>query len=56
MYTSGIKFDQPVHYEIMGNDHYEMDYMNYSDVAPPSSVFDIMEGLLNFLCKMYPLF
>ncbi|XP_015757754.1 PREDICTED: counting factor associated protein D-like [Acropora digitifera] len=44
MYTSGIKFDQPVHYEIMGNDQYEMDYMNYSDVAPPSSVFDIMEG------------
>ena len=45
MYTSGIKFDQPVHYEIMGIDQYEMDFMNYSDVAPPSTVFDIMEGL-----------
>lgn len=52
MYTSGVKFDQPVHYEMMGYDtlfgshydQYEMDYMNYSDEAPPSSVFDIMEG------------
>ena len=51
MYTSGIKFDQPVHYEIMGNDQYEMDYMNYSDEAPPSSVFDIMEGLFVELYK-----
>ena len=53
MYLSGINFDQPVHYEMMGYDtlfgshydQYEMDYMNYSDEMPPSSVFDIMEGL-----------
>ena len=59
MYTSGVKFDQPVHYEMMGYDtlfgshydQYEMDYMNYSDEAPPSSVFDIMEGLFVELYK-----
>ena len=45
MHTSGIMFDQPVHYEIMGYDQYEMDYMNYSVEVPPSGVFDIMEGL-----------